>query len=132
MTKKLDNLVGIDAAGLMRQALAEMRACHAAERARADREGPEADVVLEVPCMAFENSDGSWRLETLSDFVACQDGQLSVTERTERLCEAELRFELMDKLVAWRFCNATDARRFASRARISVHGRVPHHRIVSR
>lgn len=132
MTDKTQNLIGIDAAPLMRKALQELRTLYKTERLKAERDKPEKELVLEVPCMAFETYDGQWRLETIGRFVECQDGDIKVTERTERLAEAELRYQLMHYLVSWRWCNPNDARKFAARAKINIHARVPYQRIVSK
>lgn len=132
--RALAELHGIDAAPRIRAALAELRENYAMGRRMAEVDGPVDDkLVLECPVLLVEDAAGRWRCSaTKEDMFQGQRELFGVTERTERLAVAEMRWRLAEELVAARFCKADEAKRLALVANVWVSGRVPYARIVSR
>ncbi len=132
VAKVLENLVGIDAAPHIRGMQREMRQAIIEGRRRAEVDGVKLDGPMKVGIMLFENADGTWRAETIDDVYPGQSGPIVVRDDNERLAMAEFRMTLLNRMVQDRFCREPDARKRALSAEISVLGRVPFLRIVSK
>jgi hypothetical protein len=130
--KMLEGLVGIDAAPHIRGMHREMRQTIIEGRRRREVDGVREEGPMKVGVMAFEESDGRWRVETLDDVYPGQMGPIVVKDATERLAMAEFRMILLCRMVQDRFCREDEARKRALKADISVLGRVPFIRIVSK
>jgi hypothetical protein len=132
--RALAELHGIDAAPRIRAALAELRENYAVGRRMAEVDGPVDDkLMLECPVLLVEDAAGRWRCSTTKeDMFQGQKELFGVTERTEKLAVAEMRWRLAEELVGCRFCRPEEAKRLALVANVWVSGRVPFARIVTR
>jgi hypothetical protein len=130
--EQLKVLEGIDAGERIRGMGKELYQSWVEGARRHEIDGPERTTdILDVDVMAFEDKNGFWRVETLSDsaFPGARGG-FSATDRSERLALAEFRMELASQMVTSRFCRREQATLAAAKARITVQGRVPFARII--
>lgn len=122
--ERKQSLVGIDAGQIIRQAQREVaqRVAEGRRRAEIDARDAYTEPPMEVHCMVFQEKDGV-RLETIQDAFPGMD-TIRIKDRTERLCVAELRWQLANQLHSFRCCPEADARKKASLADVKIHGRV--------
>lgn len=127
-----DKLIGEDAAPRIRGMGQYFKQLVEDGRRKAEVDGPAKTTdVLDVPVMAFEDRHGNWKIETIGDFFPGQNGNFSATDKNERLAMAEFRFRMVQEFVTCRWLRVEDARSVAGKARVTVHGRVPFHRIIT-
>ena len=135
MSKKFDQkLTGWDAAKVIRQAQAELKAYTEQSRHKADVDARSAQDAprLEAPVLVVENASGTWTVSSTTSIYPSQKGTLQVTDVTESLAIVEFRHQLKMAMVEDRHCGPEQARRQAALANVWASGRVPFHRIVSR
>lgn len=127
----LKGLEGQDAAKHIRGMQSDLARLVQDGRRRAEVDGPirETDTMT-VDVLAFENKDGSWKIESIKDAFPGCDGQFAVTDINERVAVVEFRWRLAQEMVRCSFCRPDTARKLALKANIAVQGRVPYVRIT--
>ncbi len=130
--KALDGLIGVDAAPHIEGMRREMRQMIVEGRRRAEVDGVKLDGPMKVGVLALEQSDGTWKVETLEDAFPGQSAPIMVHDRNERLALAEFRMALINQMVQDRWLREPEARKTGCLAEINVLGRVPFLRIVSK
>jgi len=128
---RTDDLIGWDSARVIREAQRQITEARKLGRRMAEVDDPTQDVKMTVNCMAFEEANGQWRLETIGDELWKGCGTVKVRDR-EAFLVAEMRYELARRLLEHRVCGTEAARKVAAEAIVLIQGRVPYNRIVSK